>query len=294
MDLIDSLGKLNVWRRGNERAPHKPLLLLFAIGHYLRDGSRMLPFREVEKPLRQLLVDFGPYRKTIHPELPFWHLHNDGFWELENIELPTDRVGSASVKKKMLLENDAHGGLCLRFYESIQDRKIATQAISLLLNTSFPESIHEYILASVGIDRSYLILERKRDPAFRQEILRAYGYECAICGFTSRIGDKLVGVEAAHIKWHQAGGPDTHPNGIALCSLHHKLFDRGMMTITDRYRILVSELANGSAMFKHIVMSFHGNEINIPPRPEYQPARNFISWHKKQVFHPPEIYLKSA
>jgi putative restriction endonuclease len=40
-----------------------------------------------------------------------------------------------------------------------------------------------------------------------------------------------LGLEAAHIKWFQAGGPDIEANGLAMCSLHHKLFDLGVFTI---------------------------------------------------------------
>ena len=41
------------------------------------------------------------------------------------------------------------------------------------------------------------------------------------------LDQETLGIEAAHIKWHQAGGPDTEDNGLALCTLHHKRFDRG-------------------------------------------------------------------
>ena len=70
MDIIESVTKLNVWKKGDQRAPHKPLLLLYAIGHYLEGGPRLLSFRDAEAPLHQLLVDFGPARKVHHPELP--------------------------------------------------------------------------------------------------------------------------------------------------------------------------------------------------------------------------------
>jgi HNH endonuclease len=39
------------------------------------------------------------------------------------------------------------------------------------------------------------------------------------------------GLEAAHIKWFQARGPDVVQNGLALCSLHHKIFDLGAFTV---------------------------------------------------------------
>jgi putative restriction endonuclease len=104
------------------------------------------------------------------------------------------------------------------------------------------------------------------DPQFRRTVLRAYENACATCGCTSRLADTLVSVEAAHIKWHQAGGPDTSPNGIALCALHHKLFDRGMITFSADHRVLVSENATGSAIFSHLVLDFHGRPIREPIR----------------------------
>jgi putative restriction endonuclease len=72
-----------------------------------------------------------------------------------------------------------------------------------------------------------------------------------------RLGDTLVGLEAAHIKWYQAGGPDAEVNGIALCSLHHTLFDRGAFTLSDSMRIQVSERAHGSTGFQEWLMVFH-------------------------------------
>lgn len=50
-------------------------------------------------------------------------------------------------------------------------------------------------------------IRKVRDPLFRQQVLRAYNYECAICGFNMRHDNASVGLEAAHIKWKQFGGP---------------------------------------------------------------------------------------
>ena len=230
MSIVDEVREINVWKRGDQRAPHKPLLLLYVIGQYQAGHSRLISYTDVEKPLRQLLIDYGPYRKAHHPELPFWHLYSDGIWELTKVEIPSERVGSASVKRNLLVESGAMGGLKEAYYEQIQDPNISQQVVDTLLHENFPSSVHEDLLRAVGFDEGIPITKRKRDSKFREKVLRAYQYRCAICGYSGRIGDALVAVEAAHIKWHQAGGPDTHPNGIALCSLHHKLYDRGMIT----------------------------------------------------------------
>ena len=132
---------------------------------------------------------------------------------------------------------------------------------------------------------------RKRDSKFRDKILRAYGYSCAVCGFNVRLAHTLVGVEAAHIKWHQAGGPDVEENGIALCSLHHKLFDRGVFTINNDRRMIVSQDANGTNGFDEWLMRYHGNEIINPIETSYYPNDTFINWHVKEVFKGPERYI---
>ena len=54
-------------------------------------------------------------------------------------------------------------------------------------------------------------------------------------------------LDAAHVRWHQAGGPAVESNGLALCVLHHKAFDLGAFTVTPSGVLLVSDQANGSA-----------------------------------------------
>ena len=39
-----------------------------------------IPFAEVSRDLTELLKEFGPSRKSHHPEYPFWRLQNDGVW----------------------------------------------------------------------------------------------------------------------------------------------------------------------------------------------------------------------
>lgn len=162
----------------------------------------------------------------------------------------------------------------------------------LILNEHFPETIHEDILRQVGLDFE-IKANRHRDPNFREKILRAYEYSCAICGFNVRLGNNLVGIEAAHIKWFQAGGPDTEENGIALCSMHHKLFDRGVFTLSDTKEILVAEAAHGTNGFNEWLMRFHGQQVCKPIHPEYFPNYSFVDWHVKEVFKGPSRYVIS-
>ena len=102
-----------------------------------------------------------------------------------------------------------------------------------------------------------------------------------------RLGDVALGLDAAHIKWHQAGGPDTVENGLALCVLHHKLFDRGAFTLTDAHRVELSEQLHGGVGFAAQLLDFHGRPIREPQTPAYLPAPEFLHWHRREVFQGP-------
>lgn len=63
---------INVWKRGDQRAPHKPLLLLLALAKLSRGEPRLIPYVEIDPKLTELLREFGPVRKAYHSEYPFW------------------------------------------------------------------------------------------------------------------------------------------------------------------------------------------------------------------------------
>lgn len=71
-----------------------------------------------------------------------------------------------------------------------------------------------------------------RSPQFRQAVLGAYAHRCAMCGI------QLDLVDAAHIVPHaHPQGLDMVSNGLALCALHHRSFDTGLLYVRDDYSI---------------------------------------------------------
>ena len=98
-------------------------------------------------------------------------------------------------------------------------------------------------------------------------MLRAYEYRCAVCGFDVRLGSVSIALDAAHIRWHQAGGPETESNGLALGVRHHKTFDLGAFTVSDGI-LLVSDQANGTTGFQETLMAYHGRPIRDPQHPD--------------------------
>lgn len=281
---------VRIWTRGDERAPHKPLLLLYALGRLQRGEGRLVPYSAVDEDLRRLLVEYGPSRSAYHPEYPFGRLRNDGVWELVGAETAAARASNTDPKRSELLRLDVQGG----FPAEVANTLVATPGLVEdlahdLLITTFPESIHEEVLEAVGLtlqSRLAGAARRARDPAFRARILTIYGQRCALCGYAVRLGDALIGVEAAHIKWHQAGGPDSDDNGIAMCALHHRLFDRGAFTVEcESLRVLVSEHAHPTgADGADVVVRLHGREMMAPQRPDSRPRVEFLQWHRLEVF----------
>lgn len=98
-------------------------------------------------------------------------------------------------------------------------------------------------------------------------VLTAYEYQCAFCGYDGMIGTAPVGLEAAHVRWWALAGPDDIDNGLCLCSLHHKLFDKGVLGIGDGHRILVSQRFIGrSKTAREHVTALAGRPL-IGPQP---------------------------
>jgi len=135
-----------------------------------------------------------------------------------------------------------------------------------------------------------------RDRAFRQAILEAYGYRCAVCGMKIYSPNNLQWeVEAAHIVPRSSNGKDDILNGIALCRLHHWTFDVGWFTLMDNLTILASkriiELPTdfGNLWDYNFMKRLLSNEnllIFLPEKKEIHPHPNAIRWHRMNIFYP--------
>jgi putative restriction endonuclease len=80
-EVLHRFDDLSIWKQGDQRAPHKPLLVLYGLGRW-QSGQNEVTFRQAEPDLTALLREFGPPRKSDHPEQPFWRLQRDGVWTI--------------------------------------------------------------------------------------------------------------------------------------------------------------------------------------------------------------------
>ena len=284
-DLRARFANLQIWQANGRRAPHKPLLVLWAIGRCLRGEDRLISYHDIiDIALKHLLRQFGPRRQILHTEFPFWRLQNDGLWEIPNAHRITVS-SSGDAHKSSLIQHQAQGGFPEDIFMAFQkDPKLAIEIAYMLIEAHFPPTRHDEIMYKVGIVSEFSIFRRRvRDSSFGRSVLEAYGYQCAVCAFAVRLDNEPLALEGAHIKWHRARGPDSIKNGLSLCVLHHRLFDRGAFTLSFDQRIVVAKSLSGRGV-QNSLGQFDSKEIILPASEDYLPDPTFVGWHHKEVF----------
>ncbi len=286
------LAALRLHQQDGRRSPHKPLLVLLALGTFAANGSSELPWSVAETRLARLIAEFGPATTTSQAQraaYPFTRLRSDGVWQLDH-EVPMDLV-------RPLAEQRVVG----RFESSLEaalraDPHLVLTAARGLVSSHFPETVAPDVLTAVGLDPDTVlstadtlpdpdgtIQQRRRDPGWRLEVLQAWDDQCAFCGYDGRLNGVPTGVEAAHVRWFAFAGPDALDNGLALCMLHHKLFDRGALGLDDELRVRVSDTFTARTDAGRAVYDLHGRGLR--PRPgTLLPAAEHVSWHRREVF----------
>ena len=122
-----------------------------------------------------------------------------------------------------------------------------------------------------------------RDEAFRKTIETAYDATCAITGLRIINGGGRAEIEAAHIKPVAGGhkGSDSVRNGIALSRTFHWLFDRGFLSLSDDYGILVAEKLVPTQAARMINPD---RQLLVPKQPHMRPHPIFVRYHRENLF----------
>lgn len=121
-----------------------------------------------------------------------------------------------------------------------------------------------------------------RDRVFRRVVLRAYSERCAISGIKLINGKGRAEVAAAHIRPVEANGPDIVSNGIALSGTVHWMFDRGLISLSDDLKVLVSRQANDAEAVRSLINKT--GHAFAPQRSTERPHPRFLQWHREHCF----------
>ena len=138
------------------------------------------------------------------------------------------------------------------------------------------------ILPLEGYDRESIVKIRVNQAFFRKTVLASYNFKCCITGLS--ITELLV---ASHIiPWSKDEKNRLNPrNGLCLNALHDKAFDKGLISISEKFRIIVSRKLKDSEKFpeKELINKYDDQPISLPSR--FLPDSEFLSYHRKNIFN---------
>ena len=301
-----------------EKAPHKPILLLSIIQAY---ESKLLTTNQI--PISPELTGifktnwnlFVITDHTLGFALPFFHLKNEkgDWWELvansgcetwvQYGKLTSFGNLSAAVAYAQIDPNLAE------LLKADQTRTILRQT---LLTTYFPnqtviipvspdahlddltremleESPVEYRAKLKDLKtrldpETYQIEVFARDTLFRREIVRLYDDTCCITGIRVSAPYTFSMVDACHIVPFYKTFNNHPTNGIALCPNLHRAFDKGVISIGDDYRVIVSPTFVENEASIYSLKALAGTQIKLPRDKKYLPDVEAFGWHRKCIF----------
>lgn len=136
--------------------------------------------------------------------------------------------------------------------------------------------------APMVTETSQTLSVRRGQNFFRLAILNNYNKQCCICNLP--IESLLI---ASHIvPWNADKTNRLNPhNGMCLCAIHDKAFDRGFLTLDEEYRILFADdfkyLSDNQAI-EQFFMNYQYKTIQLPEK--FTPAQEFLEYHRSNIF----------
>ncbi|MFD2030970.1 HNH endonuclease [Ancylobacter dichloromethanicus] len=130
----------------------------------------------------------------------------------------------------------------VEFLDALHDSgRIPKEAAVLAKLACDPDTVpDEEIEEAVPGKRKVAIITTKRKLRaldFSRRVLCAYGHQCAMCGTQLRL------VDGAHIlPVEHDDSTDQTSNGVALCALHHRAYDRGLVAFDHQFNITINEI----------------------------------------------------
>ncbi|MBP9118746.1 MAG: HNH endonuclease [Methyloversatilis sp.] len=132
-----------------------------------------------------------------------------------------------------------------------------------------------------GETRVVMAQQRIKQYFFRRAVLSSYRGRCCM----SRLADPRLLVASHIVPWSKDKANRLNPsNGLCLSALHDKAFDQGLISLSNDFRILISEdlAKQGDAFIKQIFLPLAGHSIEMPER--FIPSVDFVRHHREKIF----------
>jgi len=128
-----------------------------------------------------------------------------------------------------------------------------------------------------GFDQLRSVKTRVNQELFRKRLLAIYNSKCPITGLDD---DKLL--LASHIiPWKDDKTNRLNPrNGVLLSALWDKAFDKGLISFSKDYEIIVSPNLKG--VTREYFIEYKKAKVNFPK--DFPPEIEFLEYHNNYVF----------
>ncbi len=143
------------------------------------------------------------------------------------------------------------------------------------LGFSEPPATFERPIVEMIVSRPF------REKSFMHNVRAAYSNRCAITGLKLINGGGRPEVQAAHIQPVASNGPDSVRNGLALSGTVHWMFDRGLISIGDDYKILIAKDHVPEEAARLLNQS---GSIHLPKDQTLYPNAHYLKFHRDEVF----------
>ena len=295
----------------NGGAPHKPILLLSVLQLALQGGIYRGQVEISPELVALFRSNWKAFVKTKHDckmSMPFFHLKTSGFWTLVAEQGQLD-VNSLSSFTKSLVKLDAaidYAQLDMELVALIENpehNRILQQAI---LQKYFPDAVIEDYDARTGQLEIFKTVEQLilnedaakyrsqmeqllatddseevylRGSMFKREVPKVYGYRCAVSGMRIDATANISMIDACHIVPFAESHDDTIGNGIALSPTLHRAFDRGLISFSNEYRVLVADSFQEEPGH-YGIRKFDKKPLLLPENTRFLPNRDNLAWHR--------------
>ena len=314
LKYLKSFKKLRI-DRSHGIAPHKPILLLSVLQLYQNGINKINKIYLTPELVGLFKSNWNLLVTTKHDcriSYPFYHLKSDKFWKLipkdgfQNIDSLGSMVKSlnnlnSAIAFAMLEEDlftlaidptdnkilqdylldEYFASTKINFRNSVDmQQKMIFEIEDKILNEPPQEYIEEIKVLLAQKDEEEIFL---RGGLFKREIPKIYNNTCCISGMRIDATFNVSMVYACHIVPFSESYDDTISNGIALCPNLHRAFDRGLIGIDDKYRVIISKTFNEDPSI-YSIKTFEKKEIILPKSSHYLPKKNNFQWHFEHVF----------
>lgn len=132
-----------------------------------------------------------------------------------------------------------------------------------------------------GETKKVIIEQRVKQHFFRKAVLSSYSGRCCISG----VSDSRLLVASHIIPWSKDKANRLNPsNGLCLSAIHDKAFDKGLISLTDEFRIIISDdlKKQKDDFVLQTFISFENKLIQLPEK--FIPEAAFLAYHREHIF----------